>query len=78
MFSKTQIYLLLNLQGLKYRFIDRLYKVLSTKAKFIFFLIYFYRVQLGKLEDFIKTSCLASLSFIGDDEEGQGICVVSF
>lgn len=37
------------------------------------FYVFFYRVQLGKLEDFIKTACLASLSFIGDDEKGQGI-----
>jgi phosphorylase kinase alpha/beta subunit len=29
------------------------------------------RVQLGKLEDFIKTACLANLTFIGDDEEGE-------
>lgn len=30
------------------------------------------RVQLGKLEDFIKTSCLTSLTFMGEGENGQG------
>ena len=31
----------------------------------------FYRVQLGKLEDFIKTACLTNLTFLGTDSEGN-------
>jgi len=30
------------------------------------------RVALGKLEDFIKTACLTSLTFFGNDERGLG------
>ena len=30
------------------------------------------RVTFGKLEDFIKTSCLTSLTFFGNGEHGQG------
>lgn len=30
------------------------------------------RVQLGKLEDFIKTACLTSLSFIQTSEDAKG------
>lgn len=35
-------------------------------------MISFYRVQYGKIEDFIKTSCLTSLSFIQTSEDGKG------
>jgi len=31
------------------------------------------RVQLGKLDEFIKTACLTSLTFLGAGEESLGI-----
>ena len=30
------------------------------------------RVQLGNMKDFIKTSCLTNLTFIGTEESGKG------
>ncbi|CAN8005577.1 unnamed protein product [Ixodes hexagonus] len=33
------------------------------------------RVALGRLEDFVSTSCLASLSFLGDGEQGRPDCL---
>lgn len=33
---------------------------------------------MGKLEDFIKTACLTSLTFLGSGEDGQGFRYILF